>query len=77
VVKKFGRDKPIQVVIHMCMEAILGISLYSHPYLKLVKTLCHSYYCLCILFYKIGEDGRTDANRKSQFYVSSWAKKGI
>jgi hypothetical protein len=27
------------------MEAILGISLYSYPCLKLAKTLCVSYYC--------------------------------
>jgi hypothetical protein len=29
------------------MEAMLGISLYSYFYLKLAKTLCLSYYCLC------------------------------
>jgi hypothetical protein len=32
------------VVIHMCMEAILGISLYSYLYLSLAKTPCLSYY---------------------------------
>jgi hypothetical protein len=41
------------------MEAMLGISLYSYPYLKLAKTLCLSYYCLCLFFNKIGEEGRT------------------
>jgi hypothetical protein len=41
------------------MEAMLGLSLYSYPYLKLAKTLYLSYYCLCILFNKIGEEGRT------------------
>jgi hypothetical protein len=45
VVKRFGRDEPIQVVIHMFMEAMLGISLYSYLYLKLAKLLCLSYYC--------------------------------
>jgi hypothetical protein len=35
------------VVIHMCMEATLGISLYSYLYLKLAKMLCLSYYLLC------------------------------
>jgi hypothetical protein len=40
------------------MEAILGISLYSYSYLKLAKTLCLSYYCLCFLFSKIREEGR-------------------
>jgi hypothetical protein len=35
--KKSGRDEPMWVVIHKCMEAILGISLYSYLYLKLAK----------------------------------------
>jgi hypothetical protein len=48
VVKRSGRDEPIQVVIHMCMEATLEISLYSYLYLKLA------------LFNNIGEqEGRT------------------
>jgi hypothetical protein len=37
------------------MEAMLGISLYNYPYLKLAKTLCLSYYCLCLLFNKRAE----------------------
>jgi hypothetical protein len=40
------------------MEAMLGISLYNYPYLKLAKTLYLSYYGLCLLFNKIGEKGR-------------------
>jgi hypothetical protein len=59
VVKRSGRNEPIWVVIHMGMEAMLGISLYSYPYLKLAKMLCLSYYCLCLLINKIGEEGRT------------------
>jgi hypothetical protein len=47
----------VWVVIHMCMEAMLGISLYSYPYLKLAQMLCLSYYCLCLLFNKIGKQG--------------------
>jgi hypothetical protein len=43
-VKRSGRDEPVWVVTHMCMETMLGISLYSYPYLKLVKTLYLSYY---------------------------------
>jgi hypothetical protein len=58
-VKRSGRDEPMWVVIHMCMEAMVGISLYSYLYLKLAKTLCLSYYYLCLLFNKIGEEGRT------------------
>jgi hypothetical protein len=37
------------------MEAMPGISLYSYLYLKLAKILCLSYYLLCFLFNKIGE----------------------
>jgi hypothetical protein len=40
------------------MQAMLGISLYSYPYLKLAKTLCLSYYYLCLLFNKIGKKGQ-------------------
>jgi hypothetical protein len=48
------------------MEATLGISLYSCPYLKLAKTLCLSYYCLCLLFNKIEEEGRTEVKRRGR-----------
>jgi hypothetical protein len=46
------------------MEATIGISLYSYPYLKLAKVLCLSYYCLCLLFKKTGEEGRTGSAKK-------------
>jgi hypothetical protein len=59
VVKWSGRGESVQVVINLCMEAMLEISLYSYPYLQLAKTLYLSYYCLCLLFDKIGEKGRT------------------
>jgi hypothetical protein len=39
IVKRSGRDKLVCVAVHKCMEAMLGISLYSHLYLKLAKTL--------------------------------------
>jgi hypothetical protein len=45
-VKRSGRDEPMWIAIHMCMEATLGISLYSYLYLKLAKMLCLSYYLL-------------------------------
>jgi hypothetical protein len=38
-VKRSGRDEPMWVAIHKCMEAMLGISLSSYLYLKLAKTL--------------------------------------
>jgi hypothetical protein len=34
VVKRSGRDESIRVVIHMYIEAMLEISLYSYPYLN-------------------------------------------
>jgi hypothetical protein len=37
VVKRSGRDESIWVVIHFCMEAMLGISLYSYPFLNYQK----------------------------------------
>jgi hypothetical protein len=52
----------------MCMEAMLGISLYSYLYLQLAKMLCLSYYFLCFLFNKIGEEGRTG---------SAWKQGGV
>jgi hypothetical protein len=73
-VKRSGRDEPMWVVIHMCMEAMLGISMYSYLYLKLAKMLCISYYHLCFLFNKIGEDGRTSSAWKPGERV--WEAKG-
>jgi hypothetical protein len=60
-VKRSGRDEPVQVVICMCMEAMLGISLYSSLYLKLAKMLSLSYYRVCLFFNKTGEEDRTDS----------------
>jgi hypothetical protein len=56
-----GRDESICVVMHMNMDAMLEISLYSYLYLKLAKMLYLSYYCLCLLFNKIGEESRTSS----------------
>jgi hypothetical protein len=39
--------QPMWVAIHKCMEAMLGISLYSYLYLKLAKKPCFSYCLLC------------------------------
>jgi hypothetical protein len=37
VAKKSGRDEPTWALIHMYMEAVLGICQYSYLYLKLAK----------------------------------------
>jgi hypothetical protein len=39
VVKRSGRDESVQVVIHMCMETMLGTSLYSYLCLVLAEML--------------------------------------
>jgi hypothetical protein len=57
--KRCGRDEPMWVVIHKCMEAMLGISLCRHLYPKLAKMLSLPYYLLHFLFNKIREEGRT------------------
>jgi hypothetical protein len=38
-VKRSGRDEPMWIVIYKCMEATLGISLYSYLYLKVAKCI--------------------------------------
>jgi hypothetical protein len=72
-VKKSGRDEPMWVAIHKCMEATLGISSYSCLYLKLAKTLCLSYYLLCFLFNKIREqEGGTGSALKQGGGGKEW-----
>jgi hypothetical protein len=63
-VKRSGRDEPMWAAIHKCMEATLGLSLYSYLYLKLAKPLRLSYYLLCYLFNKIGEETGTGSAQK-------------
>jgi hypothetical protein len=66
-VKRSGRDEPMWVVIHMYMEAMLGISLYSYFNLKLAKLLCFSYFVM-FLFNKIREqEGRIGSSRKQRW----------
>jgi hypothetical protein len=77
-VKSSGRDEPMWIVIYMCMEATLGISLYSYLYLKLAKILCLSYYLLCFLFNKVREqeDG-TGSAWKQGGAMGGWPKQYI
>jgi hypothetical protein len=74
--KRSGRDESIWVIIHMCMEAMLGFSLYSYPYLKLAKTLHLSCYCLCLLFNKIGEKGRIGSAWKQGGWIGEGGSRG-
>jgi hypothetical protein len=53
----------------MCVEAMIGLSLYSYLSLKLAKMLCLSYYLLCFLFNKIREQGGRTG--------SAWQQQGV
>jgi hypothetical protein len=64
VVKRSGRDEPIWVVIHKCMEATQGISWYSYLHLKPAKTL------YAFLFNKITE------KRLEQVLPRDWGEGG-
>jgi hypothetical protein len=52
VVKRSGRDEPIHIAMHMCMEAMLGISLHSFLYFKLANMLC-LFFLLFICAYNV------------------------
>jgi hypothetical protein len=54
--KKCGRDEPIWIVIHMRVEATLGISLYSCLYLKLAK---NAMFFLLSLMFSLQQNQRT------------------
>jgi hypothetical protein len=79
-VKRTGRDEPVGVVIHICMETTQGVCLCSYLYLKLTKTSCFSNYVLCFFFYKIGEqEGGTGSARVGGIGTSGmgrWQRKG-
>jgi hypothetical protein len=76
-VKRSGRDETMWVATHMCMEAMLGISMCSYLYPKLAKTVCFSYYLLCFLYNKIGEEGgMRSAWKQRGLGVVGWAGGG-
>jgi hypothetical protein len=54
-VKRSGRDEPMWVVTHMCIEATLRISLHSYLYCKLAKTPCFYY----LLYFFLLQNWRT------------------
>jgi hypothetical protein len=58
--------------IHKCVEATLGISVYSYLYLNLPKTICLSYCLLCVLVNKIEEqeDGTGSASGHPLYCLS-------
>jgi hypothetical protein len=62
-VKRSGRDKPVWAAIHMRMEAMLGISLYSYLYLKPAKTL----YIFIIISY-VFSSTKSEKRGRNRFY---------
>jgi hypothetical protein len=47
-VKRSDRNEPMWIAIHLCMETMLGISLYSYPYLKEQK--CYVFLIISYVF---------------------------
>jgi hypothetical protein len=54
------------VAIHKCMEATLGISLYSYLYLKLAKPLC-----LFFIISYVFSSTQSENNRVAQVFPRS------
>jgi hypothetical protein len=65
-----GRDEPMWIAIHMCMEAMLRISLYSYPYLKLAKMLS---FILSLMFF-LQQNWRTRG--QNRFCLEAWWGRG-
>jgi hypothetical protein len=55
--KRSGRDEPMCIAIHKCMEPTLRISPYSYLYLKLAKTLS---FLLSLMFSTKSENKRVE-----------------
>jgi hypothetical protein len=60
------------VAIHMCMEAMLGISLYSYPYLKLAKC-----YVFLIISYVFSSTTKLENKRWNRFCLKGERGKGV
>jgi hypothetical protein len=65
-VKRSGREEPMWVAIHKCMEAIIRIFLYIYLYFKLAKQICLSYY----LLFSLQQNWRTRG--QNRFYLEVW-----
>jgi hypothetical protein len=59
LVQRPGRNESIWVVIHLCIEAMLGISLYSYPYLNYKNALSF----LLLLMSTVQQNWRKGQNR--------------
>jgi hypothetical protein len=70
VVKRSGRDESIRVVIHLCMEAMLAISLYNYLYLKLAK-----HYVFLLIIY-VFSSTKSENKNVEQVLPGGWGKGG-
>jgi hypothetical protein len=68
VVKSSGRDEPMWVAIYKCMEAAVGISLYSYLYLKLAKMLSF----LLSLMFSLQQNWRTRGQNRRTCSALKW-----
>jgi hypothetical protein len=68
-VKRSGRDESMWAVIHMCMETVQGISLYSYLHLKLAKMLCFPFY---LIYFFLQQNQRIRG--QNRFYPEGWGK---
>jgi hypothetical protein len=62
VVKTFGRDEPIVVATRKCMEAMLGISLYS--YLPLTSKNIMTFLLSSVRVFSVQQNQRTRGPNK-------------
>jgi hypothetical protein len=46
--KRSGKDEPVWIAIHKCVEAMLGVSLYNYLCLKLAK--CYVFLIISYIF---------------------------
>jgi hypothetical protein len=67
VVKGSGRDELMWVAIHMCMEAMLRISLHSYLYLKPAKTLSFLLFFMFSLQQNWIQEGGTGSAQKREW----------
>jgi hypothetical protein len=66
-----SRDELMWVVIHLCMEATLGISLYSYFYLKLAKNTMSF---LLSLMFSLQQNWRTRGQNRFCLESRGWGE---
>jgi hypothetical protein len=75
-VKRSGRNEPTWVAIHMCMEAMLGISLYSYLYIKVAKMLCLLFFISYVFSSKKSANKRTEQVLPRNGEAGGWGDGG-